>query len=205
MSKRFGLLKKARKYYRKLDYPKAIEILDTSFFVNDAIAHYILGEMYQYGNKRETSLKRDPRQAMKHFKKSSELGYREASYEIARKYETGDGVKESYNKAREYYLMAIKQGHIIAKYDLADLYIDYFPEKIPEAINLLEDIIQDGEYEDLACSKLGKLYLRGNGVEKDFQKAKAWFEKGLKHNSSSCSMEISYLYFYGLGVDKDLK
>lgn len=204
MSKRFGLLKKARKYYRQLDYPPAIEILDTDFFKNDAIAHYILGEMYSYGSKRETNLKRDARKAMKHFKRSSELGYREASVEIARSYEVGDGVKESRNQAAKYYLIAIEQGHIVSKYKLADLYIDYFPEKISDAITLLKEIINDGEYEDLACAALGKIYLKGKNVDKDYQKAKAWFEKGVEYEHSSCYMDLSFMYFFGLGVGKDL-
>ena len=205
MASRFGLLKKARSYYRDFDYPKAVEILDTKFFEDDAIAHYILGEIYTYGNKRETKLRSDIRKAMQHYKHSSELGYNKASHEVATNYELGIGVKTSYNMAAKYYLKAIEQGHIVAKYDLADLYIDHFPEKIPEAIRLLEEIIIDKEYEGLACAKLGKVYLRGTGVEKDFQKAKQWFEQGLKYNNTNCNMELSYLYFYGLGVEKDLK
>lgn len=204
MASRFGLLKKSRKYYRDFDYPKAVEILDTDFFKCDAIAHFILGEIYTYANKPDTKMRSDLRKAMMHFKKSSELGYKEASHEVARNYEMGSGVKTSYNMASKYYLKAIEQGHIVAKYDLADIYIDYFPEKTPEAICLLEEIIADKEYESLACLKLGKLYLRGTGVKKDYQKAKQWFEQGLEYNSYNCSMELSYLYFYGLGVEKDL-
>ncbi len=206
MTSRFGLLKQARKHYRKLDYPRAVEILDTEFFENDAIAHFILGQMYSYGNKRETSLRSDIRRAMKHFKLSSELGYKEASYEVAHNYELGMGVKTSYNMARKYYIKAIEQGHIVAKYQLADLYIDHFPENITDAIRLLEEIIQDNEYQGLACMKLGRIYLRGTGgVEKDFIKARQWFEQGLTYDNDNCSMDLSYLYFYGLGVDKDLK
>lgn len=205
MASRFSLLKKARRYYRNLDYPKAVEILDTKFFDGDPIAHYILGEIYTYGNKRETKLSSDIRRAIEHFKRSSELGYKEASYEVAKNYELGIGVKSSYNMASKYYLNAIKQGHIVAKYDLADLYIDHFPEKIHEAIRLLEEVIADKEYEGLACLMLGKLYLRGNGVEKDYKKAKQWFELGLEHKNYNCSMELSYLYFYGLGIEKNLK
>ncbi len=205
MTSRFSLLKKARRYYRNLDYPKAVEILETKFFEDDPIAHYILGEIYTYGNKRETKLSGDIRRAMKHFKRSSELGYKEASHEVAKNYELGIGVKASHNMASKFYLEAIKQGHVVAKYDLADLYIDHLPEKIPEAIRLLEEIITDKEYEGLACLLLGRLYLRGNGVEKDYKKARQWFESGLEYKNYNCSMELSYLYFYGLGVEKDLK
>ena len=205
MSKRFGLLKKARKYYRDLDYPKALEILDTEFFKDDAIAHFILAQMYTYGNKRDTGLKRDTKLAMKHYKRSSELGYAEASYEVANNYELGDGVKQSNNKAVEYYLLAIEQGHIVSKYYLADMYLDHYPEKITDATSLLEEVISDGEYEGLACAKLGKLYLRGKGVTQDYIKAMQWFEKGESYQHSSCFMELSYMYFNGLGVDKDLQ
>lgn len=204
MTSRFGLLKKARKYYRDLDYPSAVEILESDVFSDDPIAHYMLGEIYAYGSKRETGLGRDARRSVKHFKASSKLGYSRASYEVAQNYRLGDGVKESYNKAAEYYRLAVEQGHIIAKYDLADLYIDYFPERIPEAIELLKSIIEDGEYEGLACSKLGKLYLRGNGVEQDYKVARSWFEKGTEYQNSSSYMELGYIYFKSLGVDRDL-
>lgn len=203
---RFGLLKKARKHYRQLDYPSAVAILETEFFENDAIAHFILGQIYSYGNKRETGLASDVRRAMKHFKISSELGYNEASYEVASNYEMGSGVKTSHNMARKYYQRAIEQKHIIAKYDLADLLIDYFPEQIADAIRLLEEVIQDGEYEGHACLKLGRIYLRGQGgLDKDYLKARQWFEKGLSYNSRNCSMDLAYLYFYGLGVEKNLE
>lgn len=204
MSSRFGLLKKARMHYRDLDYPKAVEILDSEFFENDAIAHYMLGEIYTYGNKRETKLRSDIRKAMKHYKRSSELGYNEASYEVAKNYEMGEGVKTSYNMASKFYLKAIEQGHVVAKYHLADLYIDHFPEKIPEAIALLKEIITNKEYEGLACVKLGRLYLRGTGVEKDYQMAKQWFEQGIEYDNYNCCMDLSYLFVYGLGVEKDL-
>lgn len=204
MKSRFGLLKEARKYYRKLDYPQAVEILDTEFFKDDAIAHFMLGQIYTYGNKRETNLRSDVRKAMNHFKRSSELGYDEASYEVARNYYFGTGVKQSYNMAAKFYIKAIEQGHIIAKYYLADLYIDHFPDKILDAIALLKEVIQDKEYESHACLKLGRLYQRGKGVEQDYPKAREWFEKGLEYDSYNCSMDLSYLYFYGLGVNKDL-
>ena len=205
MTARFSLLKKARKHYRNLDYPQAIEILDTEFFKDDAIAHYILGQIYTYANKRETNLRSDIVKAMKHFKHSSELGYKEASYEIAQNYELGIGVKTSHNMASKFYQKAITQGHIIAKYHLADLYVDHFPEKTTYSIELLQEIITDKEYEGLACSKLGKIYLLGTGINKDYQKAKKWFEKGLEFENYNCAMDLSYLYFYALGVEKNLK
>lgn len=150
MSQRFGLLKRARRRFRDLDYPAACEILETEFFENDPIAHFILGEIYTYANKRETGLKADHRRALKHYKKSSDLGYNKASYEVGDCYQLGDGVKQNYNKTVEYWLTAIAQGHVIAQYYLADLYIDHFPDKIDDAIELLKRVINDGEYEDLA-------------------------------------------------------
>lgn len=203
MTSRFGLLKRARKYYRDLDYPRAVEILESDRFSDDPVAHYMLAEIYAYGSKRETGLARDARRAMKHYKEASRLGYAEASYEVAKNYQVGDGVKENQKKAAEYFRLAIEQGHVIAKYQLADVYIDYFPERIPEAIDLLESIIQDGEYEGLACTMLGRLYLRGKGVDPDYQVARAWFEKGTEYQHSSSYLELAYIYFQGLGVDRD--
>lgn len=204
MASRFGLLKKARRYYRKQDYPKAVNILDSEFFANDAIAHFILGQIYTYGNKRETNLASDVRKAMKHFKLSSEMGYAEASYEVANNYELGSGVKTSYNMAKKYYQKAIEQGHIVSKYYLADLYIEHFPKNIVDAICLLEEVIAQKEYEGHACLKLGRIYLRGKTGETDYVKARQWFEKGQEYQSKNCCMDLAYIYFYGLGVSKDL-
>lgn len=204
MASRFSLILKARRHYRKLEYPAAVDILESGNLENDAIAQFMLAEIYFMANKRETGLKKDMPRAIKHYKRSSELGYREASYELGEMYNDGFGVKPDYQKAAEYYLAAISQGHVIAKYSLADMYIDEMPEKIPQAIELLKQVIVDGEYEGLACAKLGKLYLRGNGVEKDLEAAKYYFEQGLQYDNSSCNMELAYLYFYGLGVEKNL-
>ncbi|KAK4193298.1 hypothetical protein QBC35DRAFT_372309 [Podospora australis] len=51
---------------------------------------------------------------------------------------------------------------------------------------------------------LGRMYLRGEGVAQDFNRAKFWFERGEKLRDAQSQFGLALLYRYGYGVDIDL-
>lgn len=54
-----------------------------------------------------------------------------------------------------------------------------------------------------AAFRLGSRYLNGEGVDKDYEKAKYWLEKAADKNHSHALYDLGYMYLYGVGVEKD--
>lgn len=54
-----------------------------------------------------------------------------------------------------------------------------------------------------AQGALGLLYARGDGVAKDIQKARYWFEKAASQRDSRAEFNLGKIYYYGDGVARD--
>lgn len=60
-----------------------------------------------------------------------------------------------------------------------------------------------GKYAAKAAGYLGRMFLRGEGMEQNFEKALAWFRRGLANGDALCQYELGLMYLQGLGVRKD--
>ncbi|MEA3288666.1 MAG: NifU family protein [Campylobacterota bacterium] len=56
---------------------------------------------------------------------------------------------------------------------------------------------------DQAMANLGLMYLKGEGVEKDFIKAKEWFEKGSEFGNDSANYNLALMYQSAIGIEED--
>ncbi|KAL8732973.1 MAG: hypothetical protein Q9166_002371 [cf. Caloplaca sp. 2 TL-2023] len=54
-----------------------------------------------------------------------------------------------------------------------------------------------------AAGYLGRMSLRGEGMEQSFEKALVWFKRGLANADALCQYELGLMYLNGLGVRKD--
>ncbi|KAH7065442.1 hypothetical protein B0J12DRAFT_640374 [Macrophomina phaseolina] len=54
-----------------------------------------------------------------------------------------------------------------------------------------------------AAGYLGRMFLRGEGIEQSFPIAKTWFQRGVKHGDSLSQFSLGLMYLEGLGVDAD--
>ncbi|KAF7117081.1 hypothetical protein CNMCM5793_005765 [Aspergillus hiratsukae] len=54
-----------------------------------------------------------------------------------------------------------------------------------------------------AAGHVGMMYLRGEGVEQNFNNALTWFKRGLVNGDSLCQHEIGLMYLHGYGVPQD--
>ena len=54
-----------------------------------------------------------------------------------------------------------------------------------------------------AAAYLGRMFLRGEGVEQSYDKALIWFRRGIANGDSFCQYELGLMYLLGLGVRKD--
>lgn len=54
-----------------------------------------------------------------------------------------------------------------------------------------------------AAGYMGRMFLRGEGMEQSFEKALTWFKRGLANGDALCQHELGLMYLEGLGVKKD--
>lgn len=55
-----------------------------------------------------------------------------------------------------------------------------------------------------AAGYVGRMFLRGEGMEQSFDKALTWFRRGLANGDALCEYELGLMYLEGLGVRKDV-
>lgn len=60
-----------------------------------------------------------------------------------------------------------------------------------------------GRVASKAAGYLGRMSLRGEGMEQSFEKALVWFKRGLPNGDALCQYELGLMYLHGLGVRKD--
>lgn len=60
-----------------------------------------------------------------------------------------------------------------------------------------------GKYASKAAGYLGRMFLRGEGMEQSYDRALAWFTRGLANGDALCQYELGLMYLQGLGVRKD--
>ncbi|RDL42386.1 HCP-like protein [Venustampulla echinocandica] len=54
-----------------------------------------------------------------------------------------------------------------------------------------------------AAGYLGRMFLRGEGVEKSYEKAQVWFQRGIKSGDAGSQYGLGLMYLNGLGVEKN--
>lgn len=54
-----------------------------------------------------------------------------------------------------------------------------------------------------AAGYLGRMFLRGEGMEQNFQKARVWFKRGIANGDALCQYSMGLMHLYGLGMEKN--
>lgn len=55
-----------------------------------------------------------------------------------------------------------------------------------------------------AAGYIGRMYMRGEGVDQNFDRAKIWFERGVIHKEARSQWGLGLLYLHGYGVKQDV-
>ncbi|WP_394176954.1 tetratricopeptide repeat protein [Thalassotalea litorea] len=197
-------IEKARAYWRSHEDQKAIDILNVDDLATSAEALFVLGDIYNCADKRVGGVSRSVPQARKYWLEAVKYGSMDSAVELGNLYYFGDGVKQNYRKAEEFWLIAANGGDELGMFKLADFYFDYYPEKIPDGIVLFELLTKGTTFARNSYCKLGRIFDRGIGVERDPKKAISWYEAGARLNDGNCLLDLSYLYYKGDGIEKDI-
>lgn len=143
-----------------------------------------LGRLYETGNE---NLPKDLEKAAKYYEEASANGLGRAKIYLARLYESGCGIDQSYTEAARLYLTTIAGMH---RYQTGVVAADKFVSFgiVPRQVRL-NDRGQPLGYNE-AIFRLGRLYRDGDGVERDGMQAARLFKKAVLLGQNSAEAEL---------------
>ena len=157
-------------------------------------------------------------------KKAGEAGHTGAYNDLGLMYYHGNGIMQDYGMAFSYFEKGYAIGDNNAKYNVAHSLMNGFgvQQDIPRALGIFEELVSVGyegaDEEAAECKKLlaeqekrqaeeyykmGCASYFGDGVVKDYVKAKEYFEKAAAIGHLQSIVELATLYKQGDGCQKD--
>lgn len=179
----------------------------------DVFCQYMIGNAYYYGdciemlgyNKNQVDIKMIQsfqRQAIELFEKSIEKGLTLAIPNLIDILSSGDyGIAKDQKRVEALIKRGAELNHPFYECKLAQSLKE---TDIQQALQLFESSITHGSND--AYYYIGQLYTFEGELPRDLQKAKQYFEEGIKHSAkeTGCKNELGRIYFYGGdGIEKD--
>lgn len=216
-------------FYNEEIYDKTFYWCSKLSLLGDPYAPYLLGTMYEYGL--GTAINLD--EAYKQYKSAGENNIAESYNKIAQFYQDGKGTSKDIEQSVEWYKKSAELGDKYAQYSLGLLYeneegikdwrqaVDYFEQaaeaELPEAqyklsfymkddtdaFDLCRKAAEQGHAE--AQNRLGLLYRKGEGVEKNSSKGVEWYKKSAENGCSWGQYNLAICYANGEGISKNEK
>ena len=105
-------------------------------------------------------------------------------------YDSGKGVPQNFEKAKELYEQAANLGNAGAMNNLGTMY--YFGQGVPRDYSKAKDWFEQSAIlgNDIAMVNLGAMYEYGPAVSQDFEKAKKWYEEAYKAGNKDAKEHI---------------
>ncbi len=191
----------AKFYIRYGMYQEAVEILE-GIVESHPDVEYKLGTIYLQGV-HITPPKPDVYRAEHYLKRAADRGHLDALHALGLMNFRGQyGYRKDMTKAREYYLIAAKQGHKAAQYDYAWMckYGLGGERNILEAIRFFEESAQKGHIFSMA--ELAVLYQNPDCI--NYQKAFEWAKKAASSGEPQSEFVLGNLYYFGRGCEYSL-
>ncbi len=131
-------------------------------------------------------------------------GYAPSQYRLGYCYESGEGEKQNFSTANDWYEKAAKQGHVDAQYKLGHSYRvgRGAPINLSLALEWYKKAAANGDSD--ALNNIGWMYSTGQGVEANSEEAYRWFVEAGKHGDMGSQLEVSRRLREGDGVEKNL-
>ncbi len=122
---------------------------------------------------------------------AAEKGLASAQSRLGYMYAEGLGVTQDSEKSEHWYRMAANQGDIDAMVSLGNIYYG-IRNDFNTAFHYYSDAAYAGDAE--AQLSLAYMYLRGEGVEQDYEKAFKWTEKSAEQGLAQAQNELGRAY-----------
>lgn len=176
----------------------------------EVLAQSDLGMMYLNG----TGVEQDDTQAVAWLRKAAEQGSAAGQHNLASLYEKGRaGLAKDEAEAKQWYTKAALQdisqlGVSQSRMSLCLYRGEYeawcTETESPGAFGPVEDLVAAAEGGDTkAQTRLGDIYRKGIGVQKDEVQSFNWYRKAANAGYAPAQTQVGYLYSTGSGVAKD--
>jgi TPR repeat protein len=133
----------------------------------------------------------------------AEQGDAQAQYELASRYEKGEGIKKNIDEALKWYRKAAENGHAGAQVDLGWFYQkgQFVEKNIKQAIALYTKAANRGNPQ--AQLNLAVLYDGGVEVPEDNKSAVKWYKLAAEQGSEAAQLNLGVNYWKGEGVEQN--
>lgn len=122
-----------------------------------------------------------------------------AQLALADRYYQGNGVEESDEQAKTWYMKAAEQGNADAQYELGAMYFD--EQESAQAIPWFKKAAAQGNAD--AQFQLGNIYIHGFGTAPNYGTAFKYVKDAAENNLQSAQLTLSGLYIDGIGVSRN--
>ena len=147
----------------------------------------------------------DKTKSFQYLEQAAKKGLVVAQYDLAKAYDNGKIISQSFVDSNRWLNMAVKQGHLPAIVRLG-----YNYEK---GIGVEKDLETAVEFYSLAAEQghalgmfnYGYMLLKGRGVEKNYSLAVEWLEKAAENGHASANNELALMYKEGEYFEQNYK
>jgi TPR repeat protein len=184
---------------------KALKLYQLSAAQGNAIAHYNLGIMHEFG---EAGLQPDDEQAVAHYRQAADKGDSDGQFNLSVMYDQGrGGLAKNKFKAAEYLKLSAAQGNPDAIVNLALMHQKGeggLKESQAEAVKLYKKASARGDA--YAKVNLGLMYEEGLGVAQSDKNAVKFYRAAAEKGDSTGQAYLACMYEDGRGgLPLDLK
>lgn len=153
-------------------------------------------------------VEQDYDKAMELHKKTVELGYESAYWNVGRRYYSGIGVEKDYAEAVKWFEKAAEVGQTKGL-GMCYYYGKGVEKDYAKAMELfLQDVKTGGKSTATGANDsfwyIAYMYEKGYGMAQDYKAALEWYEKGVDSGDPSCMIDAARLYLNGLGTEKNV-
>jgi TPR repeat protein len=179
------------------DVPRALALLETSANRGNPYALEKLGELYLRGE----GVPADAAKAQTYFERAVEKGNPAAQLKLGQALWKGDQLPKDKARGLQLIESAAVTSHWAQEVLGNMLLAGELPRDVPRALALLETSANGGN--PYALEKLGKVYLRGDGVLADAVKAQAYLERAVEKGSTGAQVQLGEALWKGDQLRKD--
>lgn len=175
------LINTAEYYHNSKQYKEALAYYFRSAELESAAAMDMVGVYYRDG----LYVKKDTAKAAKWFNRAIEKNFRCSYCNLGMLYNKGDGVEKNINRAIELLQHASDLQLGVASHNLATIYhLNNDFRDVSKAAYYYKLAIEQGYSSATTLNNLATLYMNGEGVELDYNKAQELLEKAVRLNGS---------------------
>lgn len=175
-----------------LDYSIAAQWKEKAAKAGCAIAQLAIGRCYEIGK----GVQKDEIKAVYWYKKAAEQGQKTAQNNLGLCYQKGIGVTKDINMAICYYEQAIENGSEVAAHNLACVYdkiTTEYPNDYEKAFKYYKLAEERGYSIGTLFNNIGRLYADGQGVERNDEMARKYYEKAISMGNITARDNLNLL------------